>query len=354
MGSGIGARPIVASGFPTKPDALTTAWLTEKLGYPVTDFEVELLGEGGGLLGLVTRLHLKSEGGPASLIAKFPTEAADNRAVATTYDMYGREYRFYTQVAPEVPLRAPACYHAEFNLENSDFIFLIEDLQGYRIGDQVEGCSLQEAHQIVESIASLHRSTWQPDHIKDIRQHDMPYQREGMKGGFAVGWPVCKSDFADCLTDEAIAVGDNTPDYVDSLLDEIHQGPMVIAHGDVRLDNIFFGSDHVALVDFQAVCKAAPEHDLAYFITQSVSDEIRGAEDWVAVYHKHLTRDGIEYDLELSRERYRKLAMYFFCYAVIIAGTLDTANERGRKLAELILGNCVRSLTELNAFELIR
>ncbi len=48
------------------------------------------------------------------------------------------------------------------------------------------------------------------------------------------------------------------------------------------------------------------------------------------------------------------LAMYFFCYAVIIAGTLDTANERGRRLAELILGNCIRSLTELDAFELIR
>ena len=67
-----------------------------------------------------------------------------------------------------------------------------------------------------------------------------------------------------------------------------------------------------------------------------------------------MEQDGIDYDLETSRERYRMLAMYFFCYAVIIAGTLDTANERGRKLAEGILGNCVRSLTELNAFELIK
>lgn len=342
------------SDFPSTVEALTADWLSEKLGYPVSSFEVELLGEGGGLLGLVTRLHLTSEGGPKSLIAKFPTQAEENRAVATTYDMYGREYRFYTQVAPSVPLRAPKCYHAEFDPTNSDFVFLIEDLQGYRIGDQVEGCTLEEAHQIIESMASLHRSTWQPDHITDIRRHDMPYQREGMIGGFQVGWPVCKEQFAECLTEESVAVGDNMPARVNQLLDDIHQGPLVIAHGDVRLDNIFFADDHVALVDFQAVCKAAPEHDLAYFITQSVSDDIRNAEDWVSVYHQHLTREGIEYDLSTSRERYRKLAMYFFCYAVIIAGTLDTANERGRKLAELILGNCVRSLTELNAFELIK
>ena len=45
--------------------------------------------------------------------------------------------------------------------------------------------------------------------------------------------------------------------------------------------------------------------------------------------------------------------MYFLCYSVIIAGTLDPANERGRQLAETLLGNSIRSLKELNALELI-
>ena len=42
--------------FPTTPEALTPAWLTEKLGFDVTAFEVELLGEGGEVLSEVTRL----------------------------------------------------------------------------------------------------------------------------------------------------------------------------------------------------------------------------------------------------------------------------------------------------------
>ena len=341
------------ASFPTTVEQLTNDWLSESIGTTVSAFTVARLGEGVGVLGLVTRVHLESESGPETLIAKFPSLSADNRVVADTYDMYGREYRFYTQIAPTVPLRAPACYHAEFDPDSRDFVLLLEDLTGYRIGDQVEGCTLSEAHQVVESIASLHRNTWQPDHITDIKQHDEPYQREGMIGGYKIGWPVVLEQFPEMFDDELINHGAQIPDHINRLLDEIHKGPLVIAHGDVRLDNIFFSDDGIALVDFQAVCKAAPEHDLAYFVTQSLADDVRQAEDWLAVYHSHLTAEGIDYPLSDSRDRYKLCALYFICYAVIIAGTLDTANERGRRLAETLLGNSLRSIRELNAFEFI-
>jgi hypothetical protein len=345
------------SSFPTSPEEINAQWLTDKLGYEIESFNIEALGEGGGLLGLVTRLHLKASKGPRTLIAKFPTKTEGNRAVATTYDMYAREYRFYTQVAPNVPLRSPACYHAELNEQNSDFVLLLEDLQGFELGDQVKGCSVDQAHQVIQSIASLHRNTWQPDHITDIKPHDMPYQRDGMIGGFLVGWPVVITDFADVLeaaiTPQQIALLDTMPDQVNRLLDIIHDGPLVIGHGDVRLDNIFFAKDGNALVDYQAVSKAAPEHDLAYFVTQSLSDDVRCAEDWVAVYHQHLTSEGLDYPLDTSRERYRYCALYLVCYAVIIAGTLDQANERGRNLAETLLGNSLRSVVELDALKLL-
>ncbi|MDA0979304.1 MAG: phosphotransferase, partial [Proteobacteria bacterium] len=258
------------AAFPQTAEELTTDWLSEKLGCQVSGFDIEPLGEGGGLLGLVTRIHLRSDTGPETLIAKFPTLTPENRAVATTYNMYGREYAFYTSVAPNVPLRAPRCYHADFTPETSDFVLLLEDLKGYRLGDQVAGCNLAEAHQVIESLAGLHRSTWLPNAIEGINQHDMPYQREGMIGGFQVGWPVVCDQFAHLLDPAVIPVLGKMPDQVNSLLDRIHDGPLVIAHGDVRLDNIFFSDSEIALVDFQAVCKAAPEHDLAYFVTQSL------------------------------------------------------------------------------------
>ena len=103
------------ASFPTTVEQLTNDWLGESLGTTVSSFTAAPLGEGVGVLGLVTRVHLESESGPETLIAKFPSLSPDNRVVADTYDMYGREYRFYTQIAPTVPLRAPACYHAEFD-----------------------------------------------------------------------------------------------------------------------------------------------------------------------------------------------------------------------------------------------
>ena len=346
------------SSFPQKPEDLTAEWLGEQLGCKVTDFTVERLGEGGGLLGLVTRVHLDGDGALKTLIAKFPSEAEENRFVATTYDMYGREYRFYTQVASNVPIRAPECYHAGFTEENSDFVLLLEDLQGYQLGDQVAGCTLEQAHRVVNDLAALHGSTWRPGPEIQINRHDMPYQREGMVSGFDAGWPGVLENFSDILkaelTRDDINLLATIPEHVSRLLDKIHDGPLVIAHGDVRLDNIFFSERGNALVDYQAVCKAAPEHDLSYFVTQSLPDDIRRAEDWVAVYHRLLTRDGIDYDLSLSRERFRYCTLYFVCYAVIIAGTLDQANERGRRLAATLLAYSLRSIKELNAFELIR
>ena len=348
------------SDFPVATDQLTTEWLNATLGAPlgiaIDSFSAAPLGEGVGVLGLVTRVLMHTTTGETTrVIAKFPSASRDNRVVADVYDMYFREYQFYTQIAPTVPLRAPACYHAAFNRANNDFVLLLEDLSDYTIGDQVAGCSLAQAHQVVTSLATLHRSTWQPDHLTDIDRHDMPYQREGMRGGYQVGWPVVQAEFPALFTDESLAWGALVPGQIDRLLDEIHDGPLVIAHGDVRLDNIFFSrtdateDEHIALVDYQSVCKAAPEHDLAYFVTQSLPDPIRQAEDWLAVYHQQLTSEGIDYPLELSRRRYRLCALYFVCYAVIIAGTLDVTNERGHRLAQTLLGNSLRSVAELKA-----
>ena len=344
--------------FPTKPEELSTEWLSMQLGTEVSDFKVEQIGEGGGLLGLVTRVHLTSDEAPASVIAKFPTKAEENRAVANTYNMYAREYAFYTQIAPNVPLRSPVCYHASFDSKTSDFVLLIEDFQGYRLGDQVVGCTQEEAHQVIESLAALHRSTWKPGDEMDINRHDMPYQRDGMIAGFQAGWPGILANFRHTLdaslTEPEIALLATLPDHVNKLQDRIHDGPLVIAHGDVRLDNIFFSDSGNALVDYQAVCKAAPEHDVAYFVTQSLSDEVRRAEDWLAIYHKHLTSEGIDYPLDFSRQRYKLCALYFVCYAVVIAGTLDVANKRGLKLAETLLGNSLSSIKELGALNLLK
>ena len=117
--------------FPSQPEQLTKEWLSTALGREITDFEVELFGEGAGIIGQVTRVHLNNK--TESIIAKFPSPSPENRAVAATYDMYGREVNFYREVNDSVSVRAPDCYHADYNPETLDFILLLEDLKDMRI-----------------------------------------------------------------------------------------------------------------------------------------------------------------------------------------------------------------------------
>ncbi|MEJ2087474.1 MAG: phosphotransferase [Gammaproteobacteria bacterium] len=342
------------SAFPTSADALDTAWLSEALGTTVRGFEVEYFSEGAGVIGLVTRLKLDAPDGPDTVIAKFPSPSPENRAVAATYDMYAREVHFYRHIAPALELSTPACHFAAHDPQSQDFVLLLEDLTDYRIGDQVAGCTLTEARAVVDALARLHASTWNGAGIEGLISHNNPRQRDGMIGGFQLGWPVVIEAFADLLPPSARIAGEKMPAAIPGLLDVMCSAPICLCHADVRLDNIFFGDNgEIVLVDWQSVCTSAPEQDVAYFLTQSVPRAVLAEEDLVARYHAALIGHGIDYPFDRCRERYRRSALYLLNYAVVIAGTLDMGNERGQALARTLLGNSLAALDELDAFALL-
>ncbi len=343
-------------GFPTRPESLSTDWLSATLNTQIDDFRVEHFSEGSGIIGMVTRVHLTGPNTPSSIIVKFPSPSADNRAIATLYDLYGKEIRFYRDLAGCISLRTPAFLGAEYDNASQDFVLALEDLGHLRIGDQIEGCSLAEAKRIIRAIARFHAEGWQPTEPAWLQTHANPTQRDGMMAGFQLGWPTVLKKFDDVLPDSAREHGARLPDRVGQLLENICQPPICQTHGDMRLDNIFFDdkTNDLVFVDWQAVCKSAPEHDLAYFITQSVPAKIAAETDLITYYHTQLTDHGIDYPLERCLERYKTCALYFLCYAVVIAGTLDMGNKRGELLARTLLGRSLAALDKMDAFDLLR
>lgn len=351
------------STFPTHPDQLSAKWLSSTLERPISDFTVEYLGEGAGLLAWVTRVKLVSEDdGPSSIMAKFPSPSAENRAVASGFDMYQREVGFYREIEPFVSIRTPRCLHAEIENASADFVLLMEDLGHLRIGNQVEGCSLEDSRAVLRALAGLHASSWHAKGLPKMVSQNNETQIQGMTAGFEAGWPCVTERFADVIPETASGIGARMPHAVARLLETMCTDPICLSHADVRLDNIFFddrlatenqGEAGVALVDWQSVCTSAPEQDVAYFLTQSVPRSVLAREDLLAFYHAELTQRGIEYELETCRERFRVSALYLLCYAVTIAGTLDLRNERGTQLARTLLGNSLAAIDEIGAFELL-
>lgn len=342
--------------FPSAPEALTTRWLSDALGAPVAAFEVAPLGEGVGVIGSVNRVRLEGDGVPSSAIIKFPSPSPENRAVAQTYDMYGREVRFYREQAALVPVRTPHCYAAEFDAGSGDFVLLLEDLAQCRQGDQVEGAGLEDARHVVDALAALHAATWERD-LGGIPSHNFPAQREGIAAGMRAGWPTVLERFAELVSSQARERAPALPEHIGALIERLTEGPQSLVHADVRLDNVLFDGATPVLVDWQSVCRCAGEQDLAYFLTQSVPDGLRDRhlDGLLTRYHEALLAGGVQdYPLAACRERFRVATVYLLAWAVVIAGTLDLGNDRGHALGAALLGRSLRSVAATDGFDLLR
>ena len=102
------------------PEALTADWLTDALragghldGASVVEVTARPLGT--GQMCDSVRLAVRYDGdtdAPTSLIAKLPAADPTSRATAVSLRSYEKEVRFYQQLAPTLPMRAPTASKA--------------------------------------------------------------------------------------------------------------------------------------------------------------------------------------------------------------------------------------------------
>lgn len=96
--------------------------------------------------------------------------------------------------------------------------------------------------------------------------------------------------------------------------------------------------------------------DVAYFMVGALAPAERKATemDLLRTYHGVLTERAVQgYDFDQCLLDYRASMLFCWQYAVVIAGTLDLANERGMVLATDYLKRTISALTDLNARELM-
>lgn len=293
------------SAFPTRPEEIDTAWLSRVLGAEVASHRVEAITDRRGVNGETHRVFLDfldpSEG-PASVVAKFPHPPS--RGVAEYQRWYEREVLFYTELAETTPLRTPRCFAAEI-APNDDFVILLEDLGHLSQGDQVRGCSADEAEAVVRALAAMHARWWEP---KPAPHEWLPFTTVGLdrgrpvQGAFARAWARVR----DAVAPGAHEVMDaGVEAYVD-LLTEISTGPVTLCHGDFRLDNLFLEDDEPIAFDWQFACRARGAYDLAYFLALDLDPaELAEHEDaLLKSYRDALALHGVEYDATRLRRDY--------------------------------------------------
>ncbi len=111
--------------------------------------------------------HTGNDSAPATLIAKVPKANEASRAASRMTRCYEVETSFYSEIRSAVDARIPDCYHVEYSAHDDEFLLLLEDLAPAQQGDQLGGCSVDDAMLAVTEMAKLHGSLWESPSIRN-------------------------------------------------------------------------------------------------------------------------------------------------------------------------------------------
>jgi len=358
---------------PATMDEVTPAWLTAALRAGGTIREATVtaaprvqIGQGVGILGELARVALEYDrnepGAPKTLIAKIPTADPGGRGIAEMLGFYEKECRFYSEVGNGVGIRTAECYYADGDPENVQYIILMEDLGGLAIGDQVVGATVDECRLLVTEVAKLHAKWWASPDLDALGW--IPFGNDPIIKFAALAYAQSLEpflqNFGDRLTGEQRDMALKFLPRMNPMQDNFAGAPYTLCHGDLRLDNVFWGSPDntsaVTLVDWQIAIKARGTYDIGYFMSQSVDPDIRAAseENLIRDYQRALAGNGVKgYSFDQAWDDYRMTTMFCFTYPVTSCGSIDLANERGLQLAMKMLDRSLSAITALKAYEVL-
>lgn len=357
--------------FPTQIDEVEAQWLTDSLrsggvlaeDAHVTGFEIEPIGMGIGIMGLLYRLSLRCDGegaGPATVVLKLASNDPQARHMARIFRFYEKEVGFYRDFAPLTPIPTTACYAAEYDPEADDFALLLEDIGDATVHSQVDGCSADAALVTVRNLARHHAAFADSALFDDPDFAWVPFGSdsptpEGVVQGMADSWGPFQESFPELVTAELAAIMERFGPSARSLLSVGDGHPVTLVHGDYRLDNLFFSADGtVTAIDWQVCAKGPFAYDLAYFLTQSLTIDDRRTHEAALIdaYLDELRAAGVDHDRDILMDDYRATAMFCLCYP-IQAGRVELVNDRARALIVDMFNRAMTAISDHNATEFL-
>jgi len=398
---------------PQQPQDLSADWLTRVLRdggvldrARVAEVRPESCGEGQGLASRVLRLHLRYEppepGAPRSLIVKLPSDVATNRATAEMVGAYEREIRFYRELAPEVEVGTPRHYYSSMDpnpreqvadrverlLERTPtallaflpgvfrwvarrskrrYLLLLEDLAPARVGDQVAGCTTDEAALALRALAATHARFWESPRLQDLpwlatssatpRFRQAVFRRKRRR--FGELYAEFEGDLG-ALPEPMLAAAEWLDENGIAVLERLASPPLTLLHGDYRLDNLFFAASgdepRVAAVDWAMVHRGRAAVDVGFFLGCSIEGEVARESERALLegYHAALVAGGVkDYDLEECRRDCELSKLVLLQSIVLSAGQLEVSDEQASALARSFIPRLVALLPEGNLDRLL-
>jgi aminoglycoside/choline kinase family phosphotransferase len=311
--------------FPRAPDEVTPAWLDDVLrgagavrSAHVRDATATVVGT--GQMGTSVRYALAYDGedaaAPCSVVCKFASSDPTSRSTGVQLRTYEVEVAFYRDVARTVDIRIPRCHFGDIDLATGEFVLVLEDLAPCVQGDQLAGCTADEAALAMDELAKLHAPRWNDPALAGVEWLNRNATEESLAFSEMLLpqlLPTFLARYADRLEPRHVALAELLMGRIGRFLRE-RPGPRAVQHGDYRLDNMLFGTSDggypLAVVDWQTVVWGPPAFDAAYFLGAGlqVEDRRRHERALLRRYHEGLRARGVrDYgwgDLWLDYRRY--------------------------------------------------
>ena len=367
-------------------DEIDADWLTQALreggvltDERVTDFSHKVIGEGAGFNGEVAILSLQYSQRPAdapeSMVLKIPT-ALKNRVLGQTMGLYEKEIRFYRDLQPTLTLRTPRHYYSALDtfddpdlvLERMEglnrmpiwlisilskvasfviartprrYALLIEDLSGYRLGDQMDVCSDEDTRRVLVAMAKFHGQFWDSSTLSAMSWvAPVAVTSRIIQMMFLQSIDKYRSANADSLSDRQLTLIAWLKENGIALTEKMGEEPATLLHGDVRLDNVCFddASDEVLLFDWQTMTRGPAGMDLAYFLSATVPAEASDSKisELIDFYHDQLGQAGVTISPARLRWQYEigMLAMFHRILPTLFRDEMDLGAERGPQMMQ--------------------
>ncbi len=316
-----------------RPEDADATWLTDVLrhaGVIGAQHVVAVTTEpvGTGQMADSVRLRLTYDGpapgAPATVVGKFTPEDETSRATALALRTSEVEVCFYQEVAGTVDVRTPRCYFAAVDTSSAAFALVLQDMAPARQGDQMAGCTADEAALALSELARLHAPRWGDPALERLAW----LERGGVGGGDGSGelLQILFDGFVERygadLDDAVLGVGRRLFPRIHDYL-RPRPGPRTVQHADYRLDNLLFGTDGgfpmVTVVDWQTVTLGPGPAVVSYVLGAGLVPEQRRAheEELVRDYHRRLISGGVEdYSWDRCLTEYRRHAYAGYIMAV--------------------------------------
>ena len=338
-------------------DQIDAEWLQAVFGEAGRDIPTignvrsEPIGAGntGTTVKTVIEYAVPDTDAPRSVVCKFHPEDPIKAELTRHHGVFLVEEGVQKLLAEHSEAAIPECYFVAVNDDGGQFNLVCEDLSvRCKLGDQIAGCSIDEARAAIIELAKLHRQFWNQPRLNELQwmRPRMPFPPNAFE--------LLDEWLKTLLTEEQHdIVRIATPRIHDWLA--LTPDNQTLIHVDCRVDNVLFDHDHspgnaagtaklpqAYLIDFALVSVGDAVADVAYLLTSSLSSEDRLASelDLLEVHTREIARKDSAWTIKKATRSYRDNIVSSLYLTMMAAMQMPGEGHTRTLLTRLFERNC--------------